>query len=216
MEANVLHLSRVHFPVTTLGPGNRIGIWFQGCSIRCVGCISLDTWDLNRGKTTVEEVLRIVSPWASNADGVTISGGEPFDQPDALLNLLAQIRLIHSGDVLVYSGHPLESLPLSRFDGLIDAIISDPFLLSAPQTIGLRGSDNQRLFRLTELGNKRFSEAAVSEAQVAQRIDILFDDESGEVFLAGIPRRDDLTRLKDLLEVAGHRALTTEDTKRRL
>lgn len=38
-------LSRLHFPVTTLGPGRRIGVWFQGCSIRCAGCISRDTWE---------------------------------------------------------------------------------------------------------------------------------------------------------------------------
>ena len=37
-------ISRLHFPVTTLGPGHRIGIWFQGCSIRCEGCLSMDTW----------------------------------------------------------------------------------------------------------------------------------------------------------------------------
>jgi anaerobic ribonucleoside-triphosphate reductase activating protein len=37
-------LNRVHFPVTALGPGRRIGIWLQGCLIRCPGCMSLDTW----------------------------------------------------------------------------------------------------------------------------------------------------------------------------
>ena len=39
----MLALSRMHFPVTTLGPGNRIGIWVQGCTIRCPGCVSADT-----------------------------------------------------------------------------------------------------------------------------------------------------------------------------
>ena len=58
-------LSRIHFPVTTLGPGRRIGIWFQGCSIRCPGCISMDTWAQGRGNTTIEEVVechRAVDP----------------------------------------------------------------------------------------------------------------------------------------------------------
>ena len=39
-----MRLSRLHHPVTTLGPGRRAGIWFQGCTIRCPGCMSVDTW----------------------------------------------------------------------------------------------------------------------------------------------------------------------------
>src|SRR5215831_1013285 len=87
-----ISISRIHFPVSTLGPGQRIGIWFQGCSIRCPGCISMDTWAEGRGITTVEEVINSIIPWLSKADGITISGGEPFDQPDALLELTARIR----------------------------------------------------------------------------------------------------------------------------
>ncbi|WP_461325238.1 4Fe-4S cluster-binding domain-containing protein [Bradyrhizobium diazoefficiens] len=45
-----ISVSRIHFPVTTLGPGRRLGIWFQGCSIRCPGCISMDTWMEGAGK----------------------------------------------------------------------------------------------------------------------------------------------------------------------
>ena len=85
-------LSRIHFPVTTLGPGRRIGIWFQGCSIRCPGCISMDTWAPGRGITTIDEVVNAVAQWLPVADGITISGGEPFDQPIALLDLLGRLR----------------------------------------------------------------------------------------------------------------------------
>lgn len=38
-------INKIHFPVSTLGFGQRLGIWFQGCSIRCPGCISRDTWE---------------------------------------------------------------------------------------------------------------------------------------------------------------------------
>ncbi|HAU1321526.1 TPA: radical SAM protein, partial [Legionella pneumophila] len=50
----MIYISRVHFPVTTLGPGHRIGIWFQGCSIRCPGCISTDTWNINKGEIEIK------------------------------------------------------------------------------------------------------------------------------------------------------------------
>ncbi len=78
----MLNLSRIHFPVTTLGPGNRIGIWFQGCSIRCKGCISVDTWGMKKGSVSVDEIISVIDPWLDMADGITISGGEPFDQPE--------------------------------------------------------------------------------------------------------------------------------------
>ena len=58
-------ISRIHYPVTTLGPGKRIGIWMQGCSIRCPGCISADTWAPGRGvvrvRSVIERILRSVS-----------------------------------------------------------------------------------------------------------------------------------------------------------
>ena len=55
----MLYLSRIHFPVTTLGPGRRIGIWFQGCSIRCKGCVSADTWGTGKGGVSIDEIMTV-------------------------------------------------------------------------------------------------------------------------------------------------------------
>ena len=81
-----LRISRLHYPVTVLGPGRRIGIWVQGCSIGCPGCLSQDTWSPDAAEPVsvarVIETCRRVSK--DELDGVTISGGEPFDQPDGL------------------------------------------------------------------------------------------------------------------------------------
>jgi anaerobic ribonucleoside-triphosphate reductase activating protein len=97
-----ISLSKLHFPITALGPGRRIGIWFQGCSIRCAGCMSRDTWAFTRDGEPVETVLKRMEPWFAEADGITISGGEPFDQADGLLALLAGFRKCFDGDVLTY------------------------------------------------------------------------------------------------------------------
>lgn len=210
MSGSSIRISRLHFPVRALGPGNRIGIWVQGCSIRCPGCISLDTWATSRGQTTVGAVISAITPWLPVADGFTISGGEPFDQPEALKFLLQALREGHSGDILVYSGHPAEALPLSDFAGLYDALISDPLLINAPQTKALRGSDNQRLHLATDLGKHRFG---MLDATTVERsiLDVMFDDATGDVFLAGIPQRGDLARLQAVLERDGHTAGITED-----
>src|SRR5688572_31286206 len=103
-----ISLSRVHFPITTLGFGRRIGVWFQGCSIQCPGCVSHDTWAFGRGQTTVDLVCDTLAANLNQADGVTISGGEPFDQPAALEALLRWLRGRFAGDVLVFSGYPWE------------------------------------------------------------------------------------------------------------
>lgn len=124
-----LSLSRVHFPVTTLGPGRRLGIWFQGCSIRCPGCISADTWGPSKRRVGIAQLLEQLTPWLAEAEGITLSGGEPFDQFPALLVLLQGLRQSAPLDILVYSGYSLEHLQplLQQAEGLIDALISDPF-----------------------------------------------------------------------------------------
>lgn len=208
-----LALSRIHYPVRSLGPGNRVGIWFQGCSIRCAGCISADTWTPNRGATTVDTVFESIREWLEQADGVTISGGEPFDQPDALRVLLRRIRDVHSGDILVYSGYALEALQrqLAGLEGLIDALIADPFDNQRPQSLALRGSDNQRLVSLTSLGQERFGAFARPLRPGDRYLDLMIEGTTGEIWFAGIPFRDDFKRLTELLQADGHRAITTED-----
>lgn len=204
-------LSRIHYPVTTLGPGRRIGIWFQGCSIRCPGCISSDTWNRKLADTNVVDVIKGLGGWLDECDGITISGGEPFDQPKALFALLRAIRSNTYVSILVYSGHPTEQILAAPAvqAGLIDALISEPFLKDSPQTLALRGSDNQRLHLLTEVGKRSF---AVYERQVTtneRHLDVMFDAD-GAVWFAGIPGRGDMKKFQSILQAQGHAAVTTE------
>ncbi len=207
-----IRLSRVHYPVTTLGPGMRVGIWLQGCSIRCPGCISVDTWTTHMGGTTVEAILEVAEPWLTQADGVTVSGGEPFDQPEALCALLTALQARECGDVLVFTGYTWEAIAgqVTAMPGLIDALVSDPFDIDAPQTRALRGSDNQRLHVLTPLGRARFAAYERPATTADRRLDVMFDDE-GAVWLAGIPARGDFEALRRVLERHGHHILTSED-----
>jgi anaerobic ribonucleoside-triphosphate reductase activating protein len=210
MTSIPIALSRVHYPVRTLGPGLRLGIWFQGCSIRCAGCISLDTWAQKPPEATVDSVLAGISSWLGHADGVTISGGEPFDQADALYELLSRLRSPDK-DILVFSGYAVEELDLSRFAGLIDTLIADPFVIDQPQTLALRGSDNQRLVCLTALGRARMGRFERAASGKDRTLDLMFSGD--EVYLAGIPGRGDLARLRQILADQGHQVNTTEDER---
>src|SRR4029077_956889 len=68
-----LELNKAHWPVTVLGPGRRIGLWVQGCTIRCRGCVSQDTWPRDPAKRIDVAALldwcRRVAP--GGPDGIT-------------------------------------------------------------------------------------------------------------------------------------------------
>jgi anaerobic ribonucleoside-triphosphate reductase activating protein len=169
-----LLLSRAHYPVTVLGPGTRAGIWTQGCTIHCPGCLSRDTWVADPARAVpVESVLG----WLASLpplDGVTISGGEPFQQPAALRELLLGIRDWRGGrpiDILVYSGYSYSRLRGRVWSQalleLCDAVIAGPYVARlAPATAGSEpghrppaawlGSANQRLVPLSPLGREKY------------------------------------------------------------
>ncbi|MFC7732179.1 4Fe-4S single cluster domain-containing protein [Actinomadura keratinilytica] len=136
-----LLLAKAHYPVTTLGPGVRAGIWTQGCTLHCPGCLSRDTWEADPGKAVpVAAVLGWLRSLPRPLDGVTVSGGEPFQQPEALAALLRGIRAWQDGsehetipvDILVYSGYVysrlLRSARTSEILGLCDAVITGPYV----------------------------------------------------------------------------------------
>lgn len=207
-----LTLSRLHFPVTTLGPGRRVGVWFQGCSIQCPGCISPDTWTMGQGATDLDSVLSAVAAWAPDADGLTISGGEPFDQPQALADLIAGWRALSDTDVLVFTGHPFATVEpwQARHPGLIDALVAEPFELGASQTRALRGSDNQTLHILSPRG-ARFAAFERPAEPTDRRLDVMFDADGGAWF-AGIPARGDFVRFRQAMRAAGHQIQLSDKT----
>lgn len=205
-----IHLSRIHYPVTTLGPGRRVAIWFQGCSIRCPGCVSVDTWDERAGVTEIGKVLDILASHAREADGLTISGGEPLDQPDALAIVLSHWRSLSRRSALLFTGHDFADQRgwFAAHPGLVDAVIAGPFDARAPQTLVLRGSDNQRLHVLTSLGEEFSAYERPADAR-DRRLDVAFDD-NGYAWFAGIPTRGDLGRLRRVMAAAGHRATLSD------
>ena len=145
-------ISRLHFPVTTLGPGHRVGLWLQGCSLRCPGCISVDTWEHGRNLVPLEAVRARLSQLAPNAAGLTISGGEPLEQPEALAALLEHWRSVSKASVLLFTGREWDEVGgwFTANAGLVDCVIAGRFRSEWPQTLALRGSDNQELRILSD------------------------------------------------------------------
>lgn len=197
-------VSRLHFPVTTLGPGRRVGLWFQGCSLRCPGCISVDTWDAGLGGTTVAELLGAIEALLPDASGLTVSGGEPFEQPAALVEVLRFWRRRSATSILVFTGYELEDVApwLAQNPYLIDGLMTGRFRSDLNQTLAMRGSDNQRLHKLTSLAQE-FAAFDRPLTPDDRALDVMFDDD-GSAWFAGIPARGDFGRLRRALTAAGH------------
>ena len=175
----------------------------------------MDTWAIIPANGTVEDLLAQLAGSVNEADGLTVTGGEPFDQPEALVALLQGWRAMGGGDVLVFSSHVLERLTptLDTYAGLVDALVTGPFEPLAGQTLALRGSDNQRLVCPTELGQARFGAYERELTRADRVLDVLFDEVAGGVFLAGIPRPGDMRRLAAILDEQGHTAAVSEDRR---
>lgn len=131
------------------GPGIRLTIFTQGCLFNCPNCHNPQTHDLNGGyDQDISEIMALIEK-NSLLDGVTISGGEPFLQPEPLLNLVKQIKSL-SLSVMVYSGYTFEQLIndttkralLQEIDYLVDGLFIEK--LKSLELL-YRGSSNQRL-----------------------------------------------------------------------
>lgn len=198
-------MSRIHHPVTVLGPGRRLGIWLQGCSIGCRGCVSRDTWDAGAGTSlTVDELLRRCRELVPGlVDGFTISGGEPFDQPDALGELIDGLRDWGSTwerqpDILCYSGRTERVLRRRHAAVLerIDAVIAGPYVAGAGPAHSWMGSANQHLVPLSPLGRER-----MSCAPAERRVQVSVDDD--RIWMIGIPGPGDMERVERDLAARG-------------
>lgn len=201
-----LRVSRVHQPVTVLGPGRRLGLWLQGCSIQCRGCVSRDTWDPAGGELFNADRLAelVVEGLDAGLDGVTISGGEPFDQPEGLACLLGLLRPEldrRRADLLVYSGYSLGYLQrhYERILARADAVITGPFRDDLPTSLIWRGSSNQRLDPITETGAARY---APFQDYVQENPSVQLSVNGG-IWMVGIPRRGDLDLVAAALDKQG-------------
>lgn len=138
------------------GPGLRFTVFVQGCRRRCPGCHNPQTHDPNGGTAhTVEELIARMRS-TPLTDGLSLSGGEPFDQPEGCLALA---RAAHADglDVWCWTGGVFEDLrdrgtPAQRaLLREVDVLVDGPFLL-AERTLALpwRGSRNQRVLLVRE------------------------------------------------------------------
>jgi anaerobic ribonucleoside-triphosphate reductase activating protein len=147
-----IYLYRIYHHSTVDGPGRRSVVQVAGCSIRCANCYIPETHRRENGRlTSVDEIVFEIDKRSGEHDGVTILGGEPFDQAESLEKLVARLKA-KSYHITVYSGYTLEDLVvrndlninsiLANTDLLIDGAFKSELARNAGE---YRGSSNQRL-----------------------------------------------------------------------
>ncbi len=157
-----VRVARVRYGQLQEGPGQRTVAWFAGCTIRCDGCINPHLFD--KGKfpaRPVGEVVKQVCRGIALGDvGISVVGGEPFDQPEVLAVLVREVavRWPLCGNVprvIVYTGYTYEALTERRDPEVesvlrfIDVLIDGPFVRAlANRNLAYRGSSNQRVINV--------------------------------------------------------------------
>ena len=153
----MLRISGFYDNSCTNGEGWRSVIFLSGCPHKCKGCHNPETWDFNSGEEVgVEDLTHRVLNNSSFIDGVTLSGGEPF-QERYTWELISLIDKLKSENLTIwcYTGylfedlrvHPLFSVLLSQIDVLIDGpFIEDQF----DPELRFRGSTNQRVINVKQ------------------------------------------------------------------
>lgn len=134
------------------GPGRRSVIQTAGCSIRCKNCLVPQTWDVQNGeRVPISAIVEEVMAHREEHDGVTILGGEPFDQPESVAELVSRLKN-HGIHTVVYSGFTMEQLIHRKLPAIdyilthIDLLIDGPFISEIREGAGeYRGSRNQHL-----------------------------------------------------------------------
>lgn len=167
------------------GPGLRAVVWFQGCSLNCPGCFNPFTHDPCGGMDVdVDHLAADLLGDSNPIEGVSISGGEPFQQPEALQELLKLVRMANRS-TLVFSGYTLAEIRLQPLGPAIlqhiDVFIAGRYVRTMKTNHLLIGSSNQKLHLLTSR-YRTADFAHIPKSEIILRVD-------GSVTLTGIEPR---------------------------
>jgi anaerobic ribonucleoside-triphosphate reductase activating protein len=162
------------------GPGARFVVWFQGCTLGCPGCFNPTTHGDGGRVVEVRDVIEQLRAMR-DIEGLSLSGGEPLQQPEAALALLDAARALGLS-TLAFSGYTVEEIRAQPLGDAVlaqlDVVIDGRYVAGERHATGLRGSANQRIQLLTS----RYTLAEVEATPVAEiRI-----GKTGEVVLTGV------------------------------
>ncbi|KXO16289.1 anaerobic ribonucleoside-triphosphate reductase activating protein [Peptoniphilus sp. GNH] len=139
------------------GPGIRTSIFVTGCSHNCYACFNKEYQDADFGEDwtfkQTEQILDYLS--LDEVDGLTLLGGEPFENLDGLIDLLQEVRKKSDKSIWVYSGYTFEQILKDEKKlellKLCDILVDGLFVNNLKDLrLKFRGSSNQRIIKIKE------------------------------------------------------------------
>ncbi len=130
------------------GPGLRTSIYMAGCNHHCPGCHNPASWNPQGGEErSLDELMQVI---AYNEAPVTLSGGDPLQQPDGTRALISRIKHELGYNVWCYTGYTWEEIvndpKLFKVVQELDVLVDGPFKMAERDiSLRFRGSRNQRL-----------------------------------------------------------------------
>lgn len=164
------------------GPGVRAVAWVQGCTLGCDGCFNPLTHPRDGSGVTVEDLFSRIAALGERIEGVTVSGGEPFQQRGPVLELLRLLRARTSLSAILFTGYSYDEVRrmpgAAELPSLLDVLVAGRYERELRRARGLRGSANKTVHLFT--GRYALAELdEVPEAEVIIRPD-------GELVVSGI------------------------------
>ena len=119
-------------------------VFAQGCGHHCPGCQNPETWDFSGG--TEVDVATIAADFQKHKllDGITLSGGDPFYQQEACVELL---KLLPGVNVWVYTGFEYADIQHTELANMADVVVTGKFIKELACEGKMYGSSNQKIIR---------------------------------------------------------------------
>ncbi len=152
------------------GEGLRVSLFVSGCTNHCKGCFQPETWDFNFGEPYTSEtedyiIEELSKPYYS---GLTILGGEPFEQSNQreIVKLIRRMKKeLPERDLWIYTGFTYDRDLVEggcRYIECTDEILDNTDILVDGRFVlelrnlmlKFRGSENQRIINMRETRKK--------------------------------------------------------------
>lgn len=133
------------------GPGMRSVLFLQGCSKNCKGCHNSKIKEPGKGVMMgIVALIELIERRCCNKK-ITISGGEPLEQLQELIQLMDCLKK-KKYNICLYTGWDIKSIPKEVFQ-YVDYIKTGSFLeeLISPN-INFVGSSNQHMYQMQDNG----------------------------------------------------------------